>query len=183
MFSPDTVCNLLGPHVSDGSFNDIRFNVLSLFVPQTSSSLYAPTSAQTAGIRRSNTQRVRQNATEGTTHTPLHCFLPLTSVIWSCCGPQVAIGDNVICKGKKDSNLVLNSLLPAALDQSLRALLEVLLPTKRLGQFWRLFRGGAASDPEAVLGDLWVTRTQSNMSLQNSFCSFVVSIYNFWRFV
>lgn len=38
-------------------------------------------------------------------------------------------------------------LLAAAFDQSLWALLEVLLPAQRLGQLWSVIRGGAASHP------------------------------------
>lgn len=41
-----------------------------------------------------------------------------------------------------------------ASDESLRAVLEILLPPEWLGQLWGRIRGRAPPDPQAVLGDL-----------------------------
>lgn len=57
------------------------------------------------------------------------------------------------------------SLCAPAADQSLRALLEVLLLAQRMGELRSDLRGGAASFSETLLGNLWVVGAQGERGL------------------
>lgn len=110
-----------------------------LLVFQTFASLHAATPVETSRVWCADSQRVRQNAAEGRRVKVFCIWKNIFTIQWA--------------------HLILHL---TASDKSLRAVLEILLPPEWLGQLWGGIRGRASPDPQAVLGDLWITGPQGS---------------------